>query len=123
MDVFLMVLTSIVCGIIATLTAKREGIGWWIGDQIFSLFGAGVGMYVVNTQNMHRALEQYLFWVVAVSAASAFTMLMFSNWLLGGEVEEDEAETRTAELAKIYYLDDHSTDLLQDGDYPNRRAA
>jgi hypothetical protein len=90
MEVLLMVVTAVVCGIIATLVARREGIGWWIGDQAAALLGAGFGTYMVWTRHTYKPLDYYLFWVVAFSAGSALFMLMFSNWLLGGEVEDTE---------------------------------
>jgi uncharacterized membrane protein YeaQ/YmgE (transglycosylase-associated protein family) len=90
MDILLMIATSVITGIIATLVARRDGIGWWIGDQISALFGAGVATYMVNTIHMGKAINYYLLWIVVGAAAGAMASLAFSNMLLGREEEEAE---------------------------------
>ena len=102
MDILLMIATSVACGIAMTLANRRQGIGWWIGDQISALFGAGTGTYMVNTIHMGKVVDYYAFWVIAISAGGAMTTLAFSNWLLGGEEEEAEPVLVNAEVGHTF---------------------
>ena|SRR5258708_30340337 len=88
MDIFLMLVTSVLTGVAVTLISRREGLGSWIGDQIWAVFGAGLGTYVISTLNMNKSLDTYLFWIVVFSGAGALATLTLSNLLLGDEEEE-----------------------------------
>ena len=90
MDILLMILTAVLTGALFTGFVPRQGIGWWIGDQISAWFGAGFGFYMVYTVAFSKPLDWYLLWVVLGSAAGAAFMLSFSSLLLGREVEQYE---------------------------------